>query len=195
VEILFDDEVAVVVGAQSPWVRSRRLKLANLLDESWILPPADSAPGSLAVEIFRASGLEVPHAPLTTLSIHLCLRMLATGRYVATLPRSILHFTGKGSSLKVADQITSSASPDWHRDIKGSDLESGDTALHQLCPRGCKAVGEGAFALCCLRSAQDQSVTSHHRVCSSVYGVKADLHPTSLKVRVWTLSGRGMDRP
>jgi len=101
VEILFDDQVAVVVGAQSPWVRSRRLKLADLLDEPWILPPADSVPGSLAVEIFRASGLQVPRAPLTTLSIHLCLRMLATGRYVATLPRSILHFSGKDLSLKV----------------------------------------------------------------------------------------------
>jgi DNA-binding transcriptional LysR family regulator len=101
VEILFDDQVAVVVGAQSPWVRSRRLKLADLLDEPWILPPADSIPGSLAVEIFRASGLQVPRAPLTTLSIHLCLRMLATGRYVTTLPRSILHFSGKDLSLKV----------------------------------------------------------------------------------------------
>jgi DNA-binding transcriptional LysR family regulator len=101
VEILFDDQVAVVVGAQSPWVRFRRLKLADLLDEPWILPPADSVPGSLAVEIFRASGLQVPRAPLTTLSIHLCLRMLATGRYVATLPRSILHFSGKDLSLKV----------------------------------------------------------------------------------------------
>src|SRR5260370_1809200 len=64
-------------------------------------PPADSVPGSLAVEIFRASGLQVPRAPLTTLSIHLCLRMLATGRYVATLPRSILHFSGRDLSLKV----------------------------------------------------------------------------------------------
>ena len=101
VEILFDDQVAVVVGAQSPWVRSRRLKLADLLNESWILPPADSVPGLLAVEIFRTSGLELPRAPLTTLSIHLCLRMLATGRYVATLPRSILHFSGRDFSLKV----------------------------------------------------------------------------------------------
>jgi DNA-binding transcriptional LysR family regulator len=101
VEILFDDQVAVVVGAQSPWARSRRIKLADLLDESWILPPADSVPGSLVVEIFRASGLDVPRAPLTTLSIHLCLRMLATGRYVTTRPRSILHFSGKDSSLKV----------------------------------------------------------------------------------------------
>lgn len=69
-------------------------------EKSWILPPADSIPGSLAVEIFRASGLQVPRAPPTTLSIHLCLRMLATGRYVATLPRSILHFSGRDLSLK-----------------------------------------------------------------------------------------------
>jgi hypothetical protein len=30
--------------------------------ELWALPPPDSAVGSVAVEAFRASGLEVPHA-------------------------------------------------------------------------------------------------------------------------------------
>src|SRR5260370_32122147 len=77
VEILFDDQVAVVVSAHSPWVRSRRLKLADLLDEPWILPPADSVPGSLPVENFLARSLQIPRAPLTPVAIHLCLRMLA----------------------------------------------------------------------------------------------------------------------
>jgi len=43
----------------------------------------------------------MPIAPVTTLSIHLCCRLLATGRFVATLPGSIMHFSGVGTSLKV----------------------------------------------------------------------------------------------
>jgi DNA-binding transcriptional LysR family regulator len=99
--VLFDDQVVIVAGRESRWAGKRRLALADLMDASWILPPAGSAPGTLAFEVFRASGLEMPIAPVTTLSIHLCCRLLATGRFVATLPGSIMHFSGVGTSLKV----------------------------------------------------------------------------------------------
>jgi DNA-binding transcriptional LysR family regulator len=92
-EILYDGEVVVVAGKQSPWALRRGLKLADLADAAWILPPADSLPGTLAADIFRASGLQMPHAPVTTLSIHLCCRLVATGRFVTTLPASILRFS------------------------------------------------------------------------------------------------------
>jgi DNA-binding transcriptional LysR family regulator len=135
VEILFDDQVAVVVGAQSPWVRSRRLKLADLLDEPWILPPADSVPGSLAVEIFRASGLQVPEN-------------VGDGTLRRDASPVDLAFQRQGFVAQgIADQIASSASPNWHCDVKESDLESSDRALHQLRPRRCKAIGKGQFAV------------------------------------------------
>src|SRR5262245_13495720 len=34
-EFLFDDSFVVVAGAQNPWVRRRRIMLADLLNESW----------------------------------------------------------------------------------------------------------------------------------------------------------------
>jgi DNA-binding transcriptional LysR family regulator len=37
-EVLFDDHLVVVAGRQSRWARSRRLKLAELSHERWILP-------------------------------------------------------------------------------------------------------------------------------------------------------------
>jgi DNA-binding transcriptional LysR family regulator len=83
------------------WARKRRLTLADLAAASWILPPAGSVPGMLAAEVFHASALAMPPAPVTTLSIHLCCKLLATGRFVATLPTSILHFGGDGTPLKV----------------------------------------------------------------------------------------------
>ena len=48
-----------------------------------------------------ASGVDLPEAPLTTLSIHLSLHLVVTGRFVAMLPRSIFHFNGTGRLLKV----------------------------------------------------------------------------------------------
>jgi DNA-binding transcriptional LysR family regulator len=100
-EILFDEQIVVAAGTQSPWARSRRLELVDLANELWILPPADTLVGALSAEVFRASGLALPRAPVTTLSINLCCRLLATGRFVATLPASMLHFSARDLSLKV----------------------------------------------------------------------------------------------
>jgi DNA-binding transcriptional LysR family regulator len=101
VEVVYDDQVVVVASRRSKWARARRLKLADLSDEPWVLPPAGTLPGSLAVELFRAGGAEMPRAPITTLSIHLCCRLVATGGFVTTLPISILSFGGADLALKI----------------------------------------------------------------------------------------------
>jgi DNA-binding transcriptional LysR family regulator len=100
-DVLFNDQVVVVAGEQSRWARARRLTLADLVNAPWILPPADTLPGSLAADLFRAAGLDMPFAPVTTLSIHLCCQLTASGRFVTTLPTSILRFNGKTLALKV----------------------------------------------------------------------------------------------
>src|SRR5262245_59508060 len=38
-EFLFDDSCVVAAGAQSPWARRRRIELAELVNEPWVLPP------------------------------------------------------------------------------------------------------------------------------------------------------------
>jgi DNA-binding transcriptional LysR family regulator len=100
-EVLFDDQLLVVSGNQSRWARSRRLELADLVGEQWILPPANSLSGALNAEVFRACGLEMPHASLTTLSIHLLLQLVITGRFVAMLPGSVVRLSGKNWPLKI----------------------------------------------------------------------------------------------
>jgi len=101
VETLFDDHVVVVVGKHHPVARSRRLAFAELSKQRWILPPPSSEPGRLAAEIFASSGLDMPQAPVTTISIHLAVRLLATERLVAILPGSLLRFGGHDRTLKV----------------------------------------------------------------------------------------------
>ena len=101
VENLFDDRVVIVVGKHHPLARARRLALAELMDQRWILPPPGSEPGRLATEIFTASSLELPHAPVTTISVHLALQLLASERLVAILSSSVLRFGGHERTLKV----------------------------------------------------------------------------------------------
>jgi DNA-binding transcriptional LysR family regulator len=100
VETLFEDRVTIVAEKRSPLFRRRRLKLADLRGERWLLQPSDSPPGHLAAQIFGSAGLDVPEPSVSTLSIHLALRLVATGRFIATLPSSVLRFGPKDLPLK-----------------------------------------------------------------------------------------------
>ena len=100
-DIVFNDDAVVVAGRQTKWARLRKLKLADLAGERWILPPADTMQASLTPRIFRDSGCEVPQAPLTTLSIHLCCRLVASGQFVTILPASVLGYGHRDQSLKI----------------------------------------------------------------------------------------------
>jgi DNA-binding transcriptional LysR family regulator len=99
VETLFEERLLVVVGTQSRWGRRRRVDLADLVEEAWVLPPPDTVPGMLAMELFRARGLRCPAPKTITFSIHLTCSLLATGTFVALLPESLLRFSGKRLSL------------------------------------------------------------------------------------------------
>src|SRR5262245_32248921 len=66
-EFLFNDPHVVVAGERNPLVRRRKLKLADLVDEPWVLPPPETAFGATARESFRASGLDYPRATVFTL--------------------------------------------------------------------------------------------------------------------------------
>jgi DNA-binding transcriptional LysR family regulator len=99
--VAYDDQVVVVAGRQSKWARSRKLVLPDLVKERWILPPDDTMPGLLASELFRAGGADLPRAPITTLSMHLCCQLAASSKFVTMLPSSILRFNKLDQSLKV----------------------------------------------------------------------------------------------
>jgi DNA-binding transcriptional LysR family regulator len=50
-EFLFDDSFVVAAGARSPWVRRRKIELAELVGELWTLPSGGEI-GSVAREAF-----------------------------------------------------------------------------------------------------------------------------------------------
>src|SRR6185312_12873476 len=44
---LFDDGVVIAAGVKNRWTRRRRIRLEELVDEPWTLPPHNSAMGSI----------------------------------------------------------------------------------------------------------------------------------------------------
>jgi len=101
VEILFDEKASVVAGLKNRWVGRRKIELAELADEPWTLPPADSFAGSLLRDAFRACGLAAPRINAVAFSIPLHNALLASGRFLTVLPGSLLRYSANRMSLKI----------------------------------------------------------------------------------------------
>jgi DNA-binding transcriptional LysR family regulator len=54
----------------------------------------------VVTEAFAAQGLEVPNISMRTLSVHMRTQLIATGDFITTLPRSVLHLYAERYSLK-----------------------------------------------------------------------------------------------
>lgn len=89
-EFLFDNTAVIAAGADSRWARRRKIDLAELIDEPWILGAPDTWHYAWTEEIFRARGLSVPTPRVTTVSIVPRARLLAAGPYVTTFFSSVL---------------------------------------------------------------------------------------------------------
>jgi DNA-binding transcriptional LysR family regulator len=89
VEILFEDHLVVVAGPQTQWARRRKIDLADLVGERWILGPPNTANYADVTEAFRARGLAVPKVSIESLSAPLRTYLLATGQFITAMPKSI----------------------------------------------------------------------------------------------------------
>jgi DNA-binding transcriptional LysR family regulator len=99
-EILFEEPIFVVAGAGSKWARRRKLALAELVGEPWLLTPPDTLPRALVEEAFRAHGLDVPAPSVVSYTYHLRNSLVALGRYLTVVPGSMLHFNLAGLPVK-----------------------------------------------------------------------------------------------
>jgi DNA-binding transcriptional LysR family regulator len=101
VDTLFDDPLLVAAGAQNRWANGRKIDLAELVDEPWVLPPPDKFIGALFADIFRSCGLDRPKSSVVCRSLHMNDALLATGRYLAIYSASRLQLSAKRLSIKV----------------------------------------------------------------------------------------------
>src|ERR1700675_1018986 len=100
-ERLFDEPFVFVVGAQSEFARKRQTALKDIIGGNWVLPAYDSAPGALVAEVFRANGFSPPKPSVKTVAIQLTVSLIASGKFVGTLPASVGTFNAHRNSLKV----------------------------------------------------------------------------------------------
>jgi DNA-binding transcriptional LysR family regulator len=86
-EVLYEDTLVVVTGLRNPLARRRKIEVAELLDEPWTFQSSSTNFGSFAMDAFRALGLAAPRITVATTSHVLHNELLATGRYLAMVPR------------------------------------------------------------------------------------------------------------
>jgi DNA-binding transcriptional LysR family regulator len=89
VEVLFDDRLVVAVGMQNRWADRRKVDLAELVNDRWILASPNTLNHKIVAEAFRARGLAMPKSSLVTLSVHVRTDLLAGGQFITALPRSL----------------------------------------------------------------------------------------------------------
>jgi DNA-binding transcriptional LysR family regulator len=100
VEVLFDDPWVLAASTSSGWASRRKVDLAELLDEAWIMPPSDTAGYVIVAEAFKARGLEMPTATLVSYSMDLRVKSAARGRFITVVPRSVLRHGDDRHALK-----------------------------------------------------------------------------------------------
>ena len=89
VERLFDDPLVVVAGRHSRWARRRKIDLAELIDEPWIMQGTHTWNYARVEEAFRERGLGMPKTRLVTLSWPLISHFVFDGPYITTYAKSV----------------------------------------------------------------------------------------------------------
>jgi DNA-binding transcriptional LysR family regulator len=88
VEILFNDQLVVAAGRHSRWASRRKIDLAELIAEPWILSGPNSWNYIELAQACRARGIDMPKTTLETISTAARVSLIATGPYIGTFPSS-----------------------------------------------------------------------------------------------------------
>jgi DNA-binding transcriptional LysR family regulator len=91
-EDLFDDPLIIAAGLHSRWARRRKIDLAELIDEPWILQPPNSWNYIHLAEACRTQGLAMPTVRLYGFSMHLANHFVANGSFITAQPKSVARF-------------------------------------------------------------------------------------------------------
>jgi DNA-binding transcriptional LysR family regulator len=100
-DALFEDRMFVVAGISNRWSRRRKIDLAALMHEPWVMPEADSLIWPLIKEGFHAAGLNSPVPRVVSNSMAIRTRLVETGGFLTILPGSTLHFGARRLRVKV----------------------------------------------------------------------------------------------
>jgi DNA-binding transcriptional LysR family regulator len=100
VETLFNDHVVIAADARSRWARRRKIDLAELVGEPWMLTPPDTWVYSRLAEAFQARGLSMPNASLLSISVPLRSHLVADSDHLTAFASSVLRLNAGRYGLK-----------------------------------------------------------------------------------------------
>jgi DNA-binding transcriptional LysR family regulator len=96
-EPLADERHAVIAGSQHPLAGKPNVRLEDLTDQAWILPPEGSIVRDRLMALFLRRGLPVPRNVVETSSLPVIASLLATTNMIVPLPEeSLLNYTRSG---------------------------------------------------------------------------------------------------
>jgi DNA-binding transcriptional LysR family regulator len=101
VDFLFNDNLVIAAGINSRWARRRKIDLAELIDEPWILPPTDTWNYACLAEAFRVRGLGMPKTNLVSFSLSLRTHLMAAGPYLSVFAGSVMRLNAHRFQITV----------------------------------------------------------------------------------------------
>ena len=85
-EPLYREPVVIVAGLNHSLAQKRRVRLADLADQAWVLPPPWSFIGMQFADAFRRIGVEPPHTTVVAPSANLRIMLAARGQFLTIVP-------------------------------------------------------------------------------------------------------------
>lgn len=101
IETVCYDQLVVAAATESRWARRRKIDIAELAGEPWILSGSDTWNYRILAEAFGNRGLSMPRVNLLTFSIHLRTHLVADASFLTVFPESALRLNAERFSLKV----------------------------------------------------------------------------------------------
>src|SRR5947209_6699177 len=89
-ETLYTSILAIVADKTHRMAVHKRLKLSDLMEEQWALPPPDTFLGRVVADLFEQKRLSLPSSIVTSTSTLMRLNLLANGRFLSVLPMIML---------------------------------------------------------------------------------------------------------
>jgi DNA-binding transcriptional LysR family regulator len=98
---LYEDYMSVVAGLDNRWSRRRRIDLADLAGEAWVLPEANTVAWSWIDEAFRSVGVTMPKPQVISNSMSVRIGLVETGQFLTMVAARMLRFGAAGRRLNV----------------------------------------------------------------------------------------------
>jgi LysR family pca operon transcriptional activator len=111
-DVLFHASLMLVVSPGHPLTKRNKLELADLVDESWLIPPANTAPRRTMDELFHEHNVPFPQNYVEGGSVQFFLDMIDDGRAIAALPNNlIMEELQQGRLIKLDIELNDSIGP------------------------------------------------------------------------------------